>query len=156
MRVVHVPHGLRVVVDILTERYIVIISSHALVVRDLVQVVNVLVNVEAPLAGVNYLDLLENLHHHLCIHHCVRLLVCQLAAEQEPSLAELVDQRRERKAIIHILFDLGELCEGFDGLLEECLIGIGYSEVLDELGDGQNLKRFRLVLGLLQSGLLAP
>ena len=123
---------------------------------NLVQVIHVLVNVKAPLTRVYHLDLLEDVHHHLCVHHCMRLLVCELATKQEPGLTELIDQRCERKAVVHILLDLGQLCQSFDGLLKECFIVIGNSEILDELRDGQDFKRFGLILGLLQSSFFAP
>ena len=86
----------------------------------------------------------------------MRLLVCELATKQEPSLTELIDQRCERKAVVHILLDLGQLCQSFDGLLKECFIVIGNSEILDKLRDGQDFKRFGLILGLLQSSFFAP
>ena len=145
LRIVDVPDRSGRVIHILTEGHVVIVSPDALVVRDLIEVVDVLVDAQLALTRVDDLDLLENLDANLSAHHCVGFLVCQFASKQEPCLAELIEQCSEGKAIVYVLLDLRELGKFLNGLLEEYLIFIGNSEVLDELRNSENFQCLRPV-----------
>ena len=79
--IVNVPHCSGRVVHILTEGHIVIVSPDAFVLRNLVEVIYVLVDAQLTLTRVDDLDFLENLDAHLSVHNGIGFLVRQFASE---------------------------------------------------------------------------
>ena len=121
---------------------------------NFVKVVDILEDLHRTLACVNDLDLLQNLHHDLGVQDGVGFLVCQLTAKQEAYLAELIEEFRKWKTVVHILLHLSQLGKFLNDFFEELLIIVAHLEVPDELWDHENFKRFCPVICLLGHSLL--
>ena len=90
-------------------------------------------NLHCTLTLVNNLDLLQDLHHNLCIHNCIWFFIRQLTAEQESNLAKLIEKFCKRKAFVHVFLHLCQLGKLFNNFFEELLIIITNFEISDEL-----------------------
>ena len=84
--------------------------------------------------------MLKDLYRHLSIHNGVGLFVSQLAADEEVTLTEFVEERIERQTIVDILLNSCQVREAFNRIFEEIFIVDSHSEILDKLWDGKNLE----------------
>jgi len=116
-----------------------------LICRDLIQIVHVLENAHLPLRGGDKLEVFEYLHDHLSLHDTDRLFISQLTAQEKIGLTELVQSRIKWQTLINVLLVRGQIGESLHRVLKEKFIIIGDFEVLDELGDGEDLKHVVLI-----------
>ena len=84
--------------------------------------------------------MLKDLYRHLSIHNRVGLFVSQLAADEEVTLTEFVEERVERQTIVDILLNSCQVREAFNRIFKEHFIVNSHSEILDKLRDGKNLE----------------
>ena len=139
------PNSSRGAVDELSELIVLVSHSDGLICWNLIEIVYIFEKIELALGRWNNLQVLQDLHRHLRVHHRVWLLVCHLATYEEVSLTQFVQESIEWKTIVDPLLNCRQIRQSLNRTLKEDLIVVGHFEVLDELGDGEDFEHGVLI-----------
>ena len=114
-------------------------------VRGPVHIINISNVARLALCRVYDLDFLKYLEEHLAIDNSVWLLFGQLTPNEEAFFVQFEQKMTECEALGAVVFALGEDGHSGDALFKELVISLGYSEVLQELRQHDQLQSPALV-----------